>query len=184
MTRRQRLSQLAGAAALVALASACSGSSGYGATPHRPSASPSVPPGSAFSVRDVAGLGPVLVDGRGRTVYLLTDAQHHNVACEDGNGCTTEWPDLPLPDGASGARAGSGVQAALLGTKKSSDGETYPTYHGWLMYEYAGDSSSGQARGEGIRSFGGTWYAISAAGDPVMPGSTPKSSSSSGGYYP
>jgi hypothetical protein len=62
------------------------------------------------------------------------------------------------------AKAGSGVQASLLSTMKLSDGETYPTYHGWLMYEYTGDSGSGQANGKGIQSFGGTWYPLSASG--------------------
>jgi hypothetical protein len=63
--------------------------------------------------------------------------------------------------------AGSGLQASLLSTMKLSDGQTYPTYNGWLMYEYVGDSANGQARGQGIQSFGGTWCAIRPAGMPV-----------------
>ncbi|MBV8234242.1 MAG: hypothetical protein JO075_00945, partial [Acidimicrobiia bacterium] len=47
------------------------------------------------------------------------------------------------------------------------DGETYPTYNGWLMYEFSGDSGVGQGKGQGIQSFGGTWSAISPAGTPV-----------------
>ena len=50
---------------------------------------------------------------------------------------------------------------------------------GWLIYEYAGDSASGQANGEGIKSFGGTWYALNASGDPV----TSKSGGGGGGGY-
>ena len=53
---------------------------------------------------------------------------------------------------------------------KLSDGETYPTYHGWLMYEYSGDSGPGQSNGQGIKSFGGTWYALNASGDLVKSG--------------
>jgi hypothetical protein len=89
------------------------------------------------------------------------------------------WPGLPLPTGSSGAKAGTGVEASLLGTKKLSDGKTYPTYNGWLIYEYAGDSGSGQAKGQGITSFGGTWYALNASGNPV----TSTSGGSSGGGY-
>jgi predicted lipoprotein with Yx(FWY)xxD motif len=109
----------------------------------------------------------VVVDGRGRTVYLLTSGDHTNVPCDDASGCTKVWPHLPLPQGTSSAKAGNGLQASLLSTMKLSDGETYPTYNGWLMYEYVGDSGPGQAHGEGIQSFGGTWYAISPAGTPV-----------------
>jgi predicted lipoprotein with Yx(FWY)xxD motif len=130
----------------------------------------------------VAGIGTVLVDGRGHTVYLLTKDGHHNVACTDATGCTKSWPDLPLPDGVSAATAGPGLQAALLCTMKSSDGETYPTYTGWLMYESAGDSHRGQANGQGIHSFGGTWYALTPAGTPATSGSTSTSSSSTGSY--
>jgi len=120
-----------------------------------------------FSAMNVPGVGMVLVDGRGRTVYLLTSGGHTNVPCDDASGCTKVWPDLPLPQGTSSAMAGSGLQASLLSTTKLSDGETYPTYNGWLMYEYVGDSGPGQANGQGIQSFGGTWYAISPAGTPV-----------------
>ena len=45
-----------------------------------------------------------------------------------------------------------------------SDGETYPTYNGWLMYEYSGDSGPDQAEGEGVSSYGGTWYVLSPSG--------------------
>jgi predicted lipoprotein with Yx(FWY)xxD motif len=121
-------------------------------------------PGTAFSTRTISGLGAVVVDARGRTVYVLTADGRMNAPCSDASGCTATWPDLPLPDGVTAAKAGSGVQASLLSTMKLSDGETYPTYHGWLMYEYTGDSGSGQANGKGIQSFGGTWYPLSASG--------------------
>jgi predicted lipoprotein with Yx(FWY)xxD motif len=117
-----------------------------------------------FGLANVPGVGMVVVDGRGRTVYLLTSGDHTNVPCDDASGCTKVWPDLPLPQGTSSATAGSGLQASLLSTMKLSDGQTYPTYNGWLMYEYVADAGSGQAHGQGIQSFGGTWYAISPAG--------------------
>jgi predicted lipoprotein with Yx(FWY)xxD motif len=132
-----------------------------------------------FSTSQVGKLGTVLVDGRGHTVYMLTADGHTNTPCTDDSGCTKVWPDLPLPDGVASATAGAGVQASLLATMPAN-GETYPTYHGWLLYEFAGDSAAGQANGEGIHSFGGTWYALNASGEPVMPAST--ASSSSSGY--
>jgi predicted lipoprotein with Yx(FWY)xxD motif len=136
-----------------------------------------------FSTASVPGVGTVVVDGRGRTVYLLTSGGNKNVICDDPSGCTKVWPDLPLPDGTSAATAGTGIQASQLSTMKLSDGETYPTYNGWLMYEYVGDSGPGQAHGQGIQSFGGTWYALTAAGMPVAAPAASTSSSSSGGGY-
>jgi predicted lipoprotein with Yx(FWY)xxD motif len=113
----------------------------------------------------------VLVDGSGKTVYLLTADDKTNVTCDDASGCTKVWPDLPLPDGVTAAKAGAGVNASLLGTMKLSDGETYPTYGGWLLYEYTGDAGPGQAHGQKIKSFGGTWYTIGTDGKPVEQGS-------------
>jgi predicted lipoprotein with Yx(FWY)xxD motif len=133
-----------------------------------------------FSTANVSGLGKVLVDSRGWTVYVLTKDGTHNVPCTDGTGCTDLWPDLPLPDGKT-AQAGAGVQASMLKAQHNQDGETYPTYNGWLMYEYAADGGPAQSNGEGIQSFGGTWYALSPSGKPVTSGAS-SSQSSSGGY--
>jgi hypothetical protein len=59
--------------------------------------------------------------------------------------------------------------------------DTYPTYNGWLMYEYVGDSAPGQANGEGIHSFGGTWYALNPAGNPITSSNSGSSSTTRGG---
>jgi predicted lipoprotein with Yx(FWY)xxD motif len=158
------------------LVAGCGGSSS--SAPPTTSTNPSAKPGTKFGTAAVSGVGTVLVDARGRTVYILTSAAKKNVPCSDASGCTDVWPDLSLPDGTSSASAGSGVDSALLGTSLAN-GETYPTYNGYLLYEYTGDSGSGEANGQGLKSFGGTWYALSASGKPV------KTSDSGGGYgYP
>ncbi|MDX6480260.1 MAG: hypothetical protein QOG85_770 [Gaiellaceae bacterium] len=130
--------------------------------------SPGAPkdPATSFSLKSVHDLGRVLVDGRGRTVYVLTSAAKKNVPCTDDSGCTDVWPDLSLPDGTSSATAGVGVDDSLLGTMEAN-GETYPTYNGYLLYEYANDDRPGDDNGEGIKSFGGTWYTLNASGTPV-----------------
>jgi predicted lipoprotein with Yx(FWY)xxD motif len=142
---------------------------------------PSVPAASRFSIQHIPApspVGNVVVDGHGFTVYVLTSAAKKNVPCTDASGCTGVWPDPPLPKGMSAATADTGLDASLLGTTKLSDGETYPTYNGYLMYEYSGDNP-GQANGQGLKSYGGTWYVLSASGNPVT------TSGSSGGYgYP
>lgn len=163
---------------LAGLVAGCGGGSSHSTTGGvKGAAKASGQPSTMFGTAKVAGLGNVVVDGSGRTVYILTSGSRKNVPCTDASGCTKVWPDLPLPSGKSAAKAGMGLNASLLGTKKLGDGETYPTYGGWLMYEYTGDSSPGQANGEGIKSFGGTWYALSPSGQPV----TSMSGSSGGG---
>lgn len=187
----RRLTVVVALASLVLLGAACSSSSktatsnSASALAPNASSSSSAPaaassaPGTMFSTSQVGSLGTVLVDGRGHTVYMLTADGRTNTPCTDDSGCTKVWPDLPLPDGVMSATAGAGVQASLLATMPAN-GETYPTYHGWLLYEFAGDSAAGQGNGEGIHSFGGTWYALNASGEPVMPAGS--ASSSSSGY--
>jgi predicted lipoprotein with Yx(FWY)xxD motif len=138
-------------------------------------------PGVKFSTANVKGLGTVVVDARGYTVYLLTADGQKSLPCDDASGCTGVWPDLPLPAGTS-PQAGGGVQTSLLSKIKLANGEDYPTYKGWGMYEYSGDTGPGQAHGQGIQSFGGTWYAIDANGAPVMASAASTSSTSKSPY--
>jgi predicted lipoprotein with Yx(FWY)xxD motif len=124
--------------------------------------------GVTINTATVPGVGTVLVNGSdGRTLYLLTSEQGGHLTCTDDNGCTKVWPDTELPAGVSGATAGSGVDASKLGTVTSADGHLYPTYAGWPLYEYTGDPGAGQANGQGIVSFGGTWQTLTSAGTPV-----------------
>ncbi len=173
---------LALSAAAVALAVTGCGSSGRAGAGAGGSAAASSQPGTSFHTAAVSGLGTVLVDARGMTVYILTSGGQKNVPCTDSTGCTKVWPSLPLPSGVAAAKAGPGLQASLLGTTKLGDGRTYPTYNGWLMYEYAADPGPGQAGGQGIQSFGGTWYALSPTGTPITSAPGTPTSSRSGGY--
>jgi predicted lipoprotein with Yx(FWY)xxD motif len=177
ITRGIRLGAVVCAAAL-ALA-ACSSTKNTGTPAASPTATASAP-GTRFNAATVSGLGSVVVDASGRTVYALTSGTNKDVTCDDASGCTKAWPDLPLPAGTAAPAAGTGIQASMLSTMKLSDGETYPTYNGYLLYEFSGDSGSGQGNGEGISSFGGTWYALSPAGTPIT--AKTSSTSSNGGY--
>ena len=138
-----------------------------------------------LSARSVPGVGTVLVNGQGQTLYLLTSEKGGKVTCTASNGCTKFWPEITLPQGTTAAKAGSGVEPSLLGSVKDASGNVEVTYHGWPVYTYVGDSGPGVAHGQGLTSFGGTWYVLNASGDAVtghpQPASSP-SSSGSGGY--
>ena len=183
MTTKQMIAVVAlGAAVLSACGSSSKTNTSAGGTSES-SAGGSAEPGASLAVADVSGVGKVLVDGRGRTVYVLTADGKTNLPCDNASGCTQAWPDVSLPDGVTAAKAGNGVDSSLLGTKKVGD-ETYPTYNGWLLYEFSGDSAAGQAHGQGIKSFGGTWSALDAKGALLSAtgGSTSSTAASSGGY--
>ena len=80
------------------------------------------------------------------------------------------------------AKAGSGVQPSLLGTVRDATGSLEVTYNGWPVYTFSGDSGPGAAKGQGLVSFGGTWYVLNASGNPVTSQSGNSSSGGGNGY--
>jgi predicted lipoprotein with Yx(FWY)xxD motif len=130
-----------------------------------------------------SNLGTILVNSQGRTLYTLTSETGGKITCTVSSGCTAYWSEVDLPSGVSAASAGGSANLALLGTEAGATG-TVVTYNGWPLYTFSGDSGPGQETGQGVSSFGGTWYVISAAGSPVtgMATPAPSASSSSGGY--
>jgi predicted lipoprotein with Yx(FWY)xxD motif len=132
---------------------------------------------STVSVRHVK-LGPVLVGGNGKTLYLFEKDTGSKSTCDGA--CAKAWPPLTVKGKPT---AGAGVKAALLGTTKRTDGTAQVTYAGHPLYYYSGDHSAGQTSGEGLKAFGAEWYVLSPAGKKVEEegSSSKKSSSSSSG---
>jgi len=114
----------------------------------------------------VKGLGSVLVDGHGMTLYLFVpDNQQGKSTCYGT--CAQAWPPLLLPAGVNAPVAGAGVQSSLLGTTKRTDGTTQITYNKWPLYLWVNDSQPGQATGQGINNLGGLWYVLSPSGHEI-----------------
>jgi len=159
----------AGAAALMLAACGSSGSvkaNSTGGTSATTASSGSSNP-VTISAATVAGLGTVLVNGSGQTLYMLTTDTGGKISCTDTNGCTKIWPDTELPSGQTAAQAGTGIQASLLSTVKDASGGRYVTYGGWPLYTYSGDSSTGQSGGERVNDKWGTWYVLGVDGKPI-----------------
>jgi predicted lipoprotein with Yx(FWY)xxD motif len=175
---------LAGGLALgTAVTVAACGSSSSGTAAGSPSSSAPAGGSSAasatISAKSVPGVGTVLVNGQGQTLYMLTSEKGGKNTCTQANGCTQAWPETLLAKGATTAKAGGGVQSSLLGTVKDASGNLEVTYNHWRLYTFSGDSGPGAAKGQGLTSFGGTWYVLSGSGNPVT--SSPSGNASSGG---
>jgi predicted lipoprotein with Yx(FWY)xxD motif len=163
------------AACAAAAIAACSSSS-----PDSAAGSPgSTLAGPTISAKSVLGVGTVLVDGQGQTLYLLTSEKGGKITCTAANGCTQAWPETLLASGATAATAGPGVQSSLLGTVRDASGQLEVTYHHWPLYTFSGDPGPGVAKGQGLTSFGGTWYALNESGNPVI--SSPSGTAAAGG---
>lgn len=182
-----RYAPAAAVAVLLTLA-ACGGdtsaasSSGAGVSAPASSAAGGAAAAYTLQTASISGLGTVLVNGNGQTLYVLSSEKGGKVTCTAAAGCTAVWPDTELPAGVSAGVAGSGVQSSLLGTTKGADGTTYLTYATYPVYTYKGDAAPGTASGQGINSFGGTWYVIGADGNPITAGGGSGGTSTNSGY--
>jgi predicted lipoprotein with Yx(FWY)xxD motif len=127
----------------------------------------------SIATANISGIGTVLVNPQGFTLYYLTTDQHSTPTCTGS--CASMWPPQMVPG--SVPAAGSGV-TGTLGTVASPIGGKQLTYMGWPLYTYSGDSAPGQANGQGSL---GTWFAMSAGGPTTTGGSG--SGGSGGGKY-
>jgi predicted lipoprotein with Yx(FWY)xxD motif len=126
------------------------------------SPSPVPSPKASGTVIAVAStrLGHVLVDSKGRTLYLFLADSGTSSNCNTA-GCVQYWPPV-LTSGAP--RAGSGVTASLLNTTARRDGTTEVTYAGHPLYYFISDKKAGDVTGQGINAFGARWYVVSPSG--------------------
>jgi predicted lipoprotein with Yx(FWY)xxD motif len=118
----------------------------------------------AVKTRTIKHLGVVLVNSKGRTLYVFMPDKHRRVTCTGT--CASFWPPLKLK-GSSKPKAGGSAKTKLLGSDRNPSGGRVVTYNKWPLYTYTGDSAAGQATGQGLDSSGGRWYAISASGTVV-----------------
>jgi predicted lipoprotein with Yx(FWY)xxD motif len=90
-------------------------------------------------------LGPIVVDRSGRTLYLFSADKHGRSTCSGA--CAATWPPY------------------LVGGKQVS-------YHGHPLYYYSGDGTQpGSTKGEGLDTFGASWYVVDSGGKAVEPAS-------------
>jgi len=126
-------------------------------------------PKAVVATATVAGVGKVLVDAQGKTLYDLTNAGQA-VPCTGV--CATAWPPLTLPAGEKLIVA-KGVTGVKLNPARQV------TAGGLPVYRFVGDTAAKQAHGEGVSSFGGTWHVAKATGAKTTK-ATPTTSGGSG----
>ena len=108
------------------------------------------------------GLGKILVDSQGRTLYLFKKDSGGKSACTGA--CASAWPPLRATGKPT---VGPGTNASLVATINRSDGKPQVTDNGHPLYLYVGDKKPGDTSGQGVNAFGGGWFAVSPAGNQV-----------------
>jgi predicted lipoprotein with Yx(FWY)xxD motif len=114
-----------------------------------------------ISTRSVGAFGKIVVDGRGRTLYMFVPDKHKKVTCHAV--CAKIWPPVFVKKGAKLVAAG-GVKQSLLGSDPDSTGGRVATYNHWPLYLYVGDRQAGIASGQALNVNGGLWYVMSPSG--------------------
>ena len=131
-------------------------------------ANPSAP--ATVQVKRVTspGIGKVLVDSHGMTLYVfhgdnpLLYQLHQDPAPTCFEFCAEFWPPL-LTSGTP--RGTGGLEAQRLGTISRGDGTKQVTYNGHPLYRCSEDLEPGEANGEDVEMFQDGWYAIDPDGE-------------------
>jgi len=118
----------------------------------------------AVKTRKINGLGVVLVNTKGRTLYVFMKDAHRHVTCTGQ--CASFWPPLKWK-GSAKPRAGGAAKSKLLGLDKNPAGGKVVTYNHWPLYTFVNDTAAGQANGFNQNLNGGKWFVISAKGTVV-----------------
>jgi predicted lipoprotein with Yx(FWY)xxD motif len=148
-------------AALGLLVLAGCGSSTYGGSASSSGSSSSSSGGASASnaVLSTAGsgLGKIVVNSDGRTVYVFDKDSPGSGKSACTGDCAAKWPavtattDTPAVDGVTGK----------VGTITRDDGTKQVTLGGMPLYLFAGDSQAGDVTGQAV---GGFWWVVGPDG--------------------
>jgi predicted lipoprotein with Yx(FWY)xxD motif len=132
---------------------------GTSTTTSSPTASPTPstsPAGDAATVAVTSsGLGQILVDADGFTLYMFLQDTGSKSTC--AGTCAEAWPAY-VPTGK--VTAGQGADDSLLSTNAAGQ----VTYAGHPLYRFSGDEAPGDTNGEGISDI---WFAVGPDGAKV-----------------
>ena len=157
-----RSAGLASLAAVVALVAAGFGGSSLASTTQSGVAGARhTAKAATVTTRKIKKLGTVLVNSRGRTLYMFVPDKQKKVTCKGS--CAAAWPPLKIKKGQK-PTAGGAARKKLLGADKNPGGGLVVTYNRWPLYTYVGDTGPGQATGQALNNSGGLWYVLSPAG--------------------
>jgi predicted lipoprotein with Yx(FWY)xxD motif len=168
------------AAAVAAVVTACGGPGGIYGTgggstagmTHHAAASHRM----VISARTLPGVGTVLVDRSGKTLYSPQQEAHGTIMCTGS--CLSFWFPVPVAAGVT-VHAPAGATGVLGTIHRPDDGLTQLTYNGKPLYTFRLDQAAGQAHGNNFTDHFGsasfTWHAVTASGAPAgtaQPGNT------------
>ena len=101
------------------------------------------------------GLGDVMVDDAGLTLYGFTNDADGLPTCEGA--CADAWPPLLV----DGPELPAGLEAAIFSVVEREDGSHQLKAGKWPLYRFAGDANPGETNGQGS---GDVWFVVNPLG--------------------
>jgi len=159
------------AAALAGLLAACSGNGSTAAAGGAADGQQKDAGLIVISARTVAGVGTVLTDQSGKTLYTAQQEARGVIKCTAG--CLSFWFPVTVGQGAT-PRAASTITGTLGSIQRSDDRTRQLTFNGQPLYTFRLDETPGQIHGNNFTDqFGGqtfTWHAVTAGAGAATPG--------------
>ena len=182
MLRGPLAAALAAAAAAGVLAGCASGGGSASAAGNGGGGTQQGGAGITISSRQVSGVGTVLTDQSGKTLYTPEQEANGTIKCTGS--CTSFWFPVTVASGGT-PHAGSGLTGKLASIQRPDNGGSQVTYNGEPLYTFKLDSGPGQAHGNDFTdNFGGqsfVWHAATTSG--TAPAPAPSSNPASGYNY-
>ncbi len=112
----------------------------------------------ALSLRTDEQLGPIIRDGKGRTLYRFTKDTAWPMKSNCEGTCLEKWrPAKPVD-----LNDVEGIDPKKLTLLTRPDGTKQLTIDCWPLYWFTGDKAPGDTSGQNV---GGTWFAVKADGN-------------------
>ena len=127
---------------------------------HAPATTTSAAPTVLITTKQ-GKFGTILAYGPKRLTVYLFEADKRGASSCSGE-CASLWPAVSGHPQASGQAV-----ASHLGTITRADGTTQVTYNGHPLYLYSRDKDDGDTYGQGLKSFGASWYVVAPSGNKV-----------------
>ncbi len=109
-----------------------------------------------------AAAGSVLVGDGGLTLYLFSADRHGSSSCYGA--CAQTWS--PYRSHGGKPKGDALLRGVSVGSILRKDGSYQVTLDGDPLYFYVGDRNPGDAKGNGLVEFGGTWLPARPGGKP------------------
>jgi predicted lipoprotein with Yx(FWY)xxD motif len=127
-------------------------------------------PSITLKSRTAGSLGKVLAAPNAHTLYRLSPETKSHVLCTSSS-CLAIWKPLLVRSKTTTVHLPAGVTGTVGFLKRGTKYQVTLSSH--PLYTYLPDSRAGQAQGQRIKSFGGTWLVIKVGTRPPAPTPAP-----------